>query len=67
VSRRVFSVGHYTMDFRRQVFCMDTAQAYGKMQEANRIIEDFPIGKYALYAILYLAEIALCFTIIRFI
>ena len=46
---------------------MDTVQAYGRMQEANRIIEDFPIGKYALYAILYLAEIALCFAIIRFI
>jgi hypothetical protein len=46
---------------------MDTAQAYDKMQEANRIIEDFPFGKYALYAILYLSEIALCFAIVRFI
>ena len=40
---------------------MDTEQAYAKMQEANRIIEDFPIGKYALYTILFLVEIALCF------
>ncbi len=31
---------------------MDTEQAYGKMQEANRIIEDFPIGKYALYTVI---------------
>ena len=55
------------MDFKRQVFCMDTEQAYGRMQEANRIIEDFPIGKYAFYAVLYLAEIALCFAIVHFI
>ncbi len=55
------------MDFKRQVFCMNTAQAYDKMQAANRIIEDFPIGKYALYAILYLTEIALCFAVLQFI
>ncbi len=46
---------------------MDTEQAYGRMQEANRIIEDFPIGKYAFYAVLYLAEIAACFAIVHFI
>ncbi len=43
---------------------MNTDYAYGKMQESNRIIEDFPIGKYALYTILFLVEIAICFAII---
>ncbi len=43
---------------------MDTEQAYARMQEANRIIEDFPIGKYALLTVLFLAEIAICFAII---
>ena len=43
---------------------MDTEQAYCKMQEANRIIEDFPMGRYALYPVLFLAEIALCFVIV---
>ncbi len=43
---------------------METEQAYGQMAEANRIIEDFPIGKYALYTILFLVEIAICFGII---
>jgi len=42
---------------------MDTDQAYGKMQEANRIIEDFPIGKYALNMVIFFAEIAICFAI----
>ena len=42
---------------------MDTEQAYGKMQEANRIIEDFPVGKYALNMVLFFAEIAICFAI----
>ena len=42
---------------------MDPEQAYAKMQEANRIIEDFPVGKYAVYTILFLVEIALCFAI----
>jgi hypothetical protein len=42
---------------------MDTEQAYGKMQEANRIIEDFPIGKYALNMVIFFAEIAICFAI----
>ncbi len=43
---------------------MDTTQAYGKMEEANRIIEDFPVKKYAIYTILFLLEIALCFAIL---
>ena len=43
---------------------MNTEQAYGKMQEANRIIEDFPIGKYALNMVIFFAEIAICFGIV---
>jgi len=43
---------------------MDTAQAYGRMQEANRIIEDFPIRKYALLTVLFLVEVAICFAIV---
>ncbi|MDR3566823.1 MAG: hypothetical protein P4L43_02230 [Syntrophobacteraceae bacterium] len=43
---------------------MDTDKAYSTMREANRIIEDFPIGKYALYSLLFLAEIALCFLVV---
>ena len=39
---------------------MDTEQAYGRMEEANRIIEDFPTGKYALYTILFFAEVLIC-------
>ncbi|MCE5335745.1 MAG: hypothetical protein LLG06_14275 [Desulfobacteraceae bacterium] len=42
---------------------MDTTQAYGRMEEANRIIEDFPVRKYALYTVLFLLEIAACFGI----
>jgi len=42
---------------------MSTENAYSKMQEANRIVEDFPAGKYALYAVLFLVEIAICFGI----
>ena len=49
---------------KRQVFCMDTAKAYGTMEEANRIIEDFPVKKYAIYTILFLLEIALCFAVL---
>jgi hypothetical protein len=37
---------------------MDAKQV---MQEANRIIEDFSLEKYALFSILFLIEIALCF------
>ncbi len=43
---------------------MDTAKAYGRMEEANRIIEDFPVKKYAIYTILFLLEIALCFAVL---
>ena len=43
---------------------MDTEQAYGKMQEANRIIEDFPIRKYVINMVIFFAEIAICFAII---
>jgi len=46
---------------------MDTEQAYGEMEEANRIIEDFPVGRYALYTMLFLGEIAICFAIIHYI
>ena len=42
---------------------MDTEQASGKMQEANRIIEDFPIRKYVLNMIIFFVEIAVCFAI----
>ena len=42
---------------------MDTEQAYSKMREANRIIENFPVGKYFLYTALFLAEVAVCFAI----
>lgn len=40
---------------------MDTAEAYAKMQEANEIIQDFSIGQYALYLILFLIETAVVF------
>jgi len=43
---------------------MDTEKAYARMQEANRIIEDFPVGKYAFLTVLFLAEIAICFAIV---
>jgi hypothetical protein len=43
---------------------MDTEQAYGKMQAANRIIEDFPTGKYVLNMVIFFVEIAICFAII---
>ena len=42
---------------------MDTELAYAKMQEANRIIEDFPIRKYVLNMVIFFAEIAACFAI----
>ena len=37
---------------------MDATQT---MEEANRIIEDFSFEKYAIYMLLFLVEIALCF------
>lgn len=33
------------------------------MEEANRIIEDFPLHKYVLYVGLFLLEIAIAFWI----
>ena len=43
---------------------MDTAKAYETMEEANRIIQDFPVNKYAIYTVLFLVEIALCFVVL---
>jgi len=31
------------------------------MEEANRIIEDFSVGQFAVYISLFLVEIGLCF------
>ena len=42
---------------------MDTADANKVMQEANHIIEDFSVSKYAIYLFLFLLETALCFWI----
>ncbi len=42
---------------------IDTPEADRVMEESNRIIEDFATTKYGLYALLFLAEIALCFWI----
>jgi hypothetical protein len=42
---------------------VDEAGAVQKMEEANRIIEDFSTFKYGLYAVLFLLQIALCFWI----
>jgi hypothetical protein len=42
---------------------IDTTDAIREMEEANRIIEDFPTAKYGFYALLFLVEIALCFWI----
>ena len=36
-------------------------EAIQVMEEANKIIEEFPTGKYVLYTVLFLIEIALCF------
>lgn len=32
-----------------------------KMEEANKIIEDFPIWQYAVFTMVFLLETALCF------
>ncbi len=42
---------------------MEHSQATPVMEEANRIIEDFPTQKYILYASIFTAEIILCFWI----
>ncbi len=44
---------------------MNTEQAYKSMEEANRIIEDFSVSKYAIYTLLFLIEIAICFAILQ--
>ncbi len=41
-----------------------TEQATMVMQESNRIIEDFTVSKYAIYTVLYLIEIGLCFYVL---
>jgi hypothetical protein len=42
----------------QRIEAMDARQV---MQNANKIIEDFSVEKYAIFAVLYLIEIALCF------
>jgi len=42
---------------------MDTVEANRIMEEANRIIEDFSVSKYALYLLLFTVQIALCFAV----
>ncbi len=42
---------------------MNTEQAYGSMEKANRIIEDFSVGGYAFYTLVFLLEIAACFAL----
>lgn len=42
---------------------MNTEQAYDSMAEANRIIEDFSMGKHAFYTMVFLFEIAACFAV----
>ena len=37
------------------------SRAIGVMKEANRIIEDFTVSRYALYTVLFLVQIGLCF------
>ncbi|MFZ2447009.1 MAG: hypothetical protein WAW37_11680 [Syntrophobacteraceae bacterium] len=43
---------------------MNTEQAYESMAEANRIIEDFSVKKYAVYTAIFLLEIAICFAVV---
>jgi len=40
---------------------MEHSQATPVMEEANRIIEDFPTQKYIVYAAIFTVEIILCF------
>ena len=43
---------------------METSEATQVMQEANRIIQDFSVNRYALYKrSFFLLEIGLCFWI----
>lgn len=38
-------------------------EALKVMESANRIIEDFSVGQFAVYVSLFLVEVALCFWI----
>jgi hypothetical protein len=42
---------------------MERSEAIPVMEEANRIIEDFPTAKYAWYMFIFGIEIVLCFLI----
>ncbi|HTY21720.1 MAG TPA: hypothetical protein VMC85_01220 [Desulfomonilaceae bacterium] len=42
---------------------IDPPEAIEVMEEANRIIQDFSTLKQGLYAVLFIAEVALCFWI----
>ena len=44
---------------------MEPSEATQVMEEANRIIEDFPTQKYLLYAGIFMVEIILCFWLAR--
>lgn len=62
---QVRSIQSYTLIPIREVwFSMSTEQAYRAMEEANHIIEDFSVGRYALYTLAFLTEIALCFALL---
>ncbi len=41
----------------------EAVDAIRVMEEANRIIEDFPLHKYVLYVMLFFVEIAIAFWI----
>ncbi len=40
---------------------MQPEEALQTMEKANKIIEDFPIYKYVLFAVVFTIETALCF------
>ncbi len=57
------------MQFKRLSFRglrMNTVEANEVMQEANRIIEDFPVQKFVLYTVLFIVEIGLCFALFKY-
>jgi hypothetical protein len=47
----------------QQVEVPEQSRAMQRMQEANRIIEDFPVSRYALYLTLFLIQAGFCFWI----
>jgi hypothetical protein len=47
----------------QQPAAAEQSRAMQQMAEANRIIEDFPVSRYALYLMLFLIQTALCFWI----